>query len=141
MAGATAYLADTMLNYIFRGGTMFTKPANVYVSLHAGDPGETGANEVTTVGTGYARVAVAAVDAQWTAPADATGGKRQITNVNPITFASPTGNWGVITHVGYWSAATGGSCFGADALGISRTINAGDVAPSFAATVLSNSIA
>jgi len=141
MAGASTFLADALLNYVFRSGTMFTKPANVYVSLHTGDPGETGAGEVSTVGTGYARVAIAVADAQWTAPVDVAGGRRRIGNVNPATFANPTGNWGTITYMGYWLAATGGDFVGSEVLLQARTINAGDNAPAFGSSVLTNSVA
>ena len=69
------------------------------VSLHTADPGTTGANEVSTSGTGYARKTVAA--AGWEAD-----GKR-VQNKDPIDFGDPTGTWGTVSH--YLLRRSGGS--------------------------------
>lgn len=133
MAGKSNYLESAVVNHLFRTATL-AKPTNVYISYHTGDPGETGANEVAT--GGYARVAVPVADSQWTAPAD-SGGYQTITNVNAITFPNPTGNQGTAGWFGIWDALTGGNFLYGDAIGTPRTINNGDVAPSFAPGALS----
>ena len=87
----------------FKGG-LFS--ATRYVSLHTADP--TSANELS--GGGYARVAVAA--AGWTV--DTTSG--DVTNAAAIAFPDPTADWSDPTHVGLWSAATGGNLLATVAL-------------------------
>jgi hypothetical protein len=75
-----------------------------FVSLHTGDPGTTGANEVTGGTPAYARKA-----ATWGA---AAGGSRALSA--SVTFDVPSGV--TITHFGAWSAATGGNFQGGDNL-------------------------
>lgn len=64
----------------------------VEASLHTGDPGATGAQEVT--GGDYARVAVG-----WLDPDAGT-----ITGDGDLTFLVPALGSGSVTHVGLWSA-------------------------------------
>lgn len=85
--------------------TAYTGPATCYLSLHTASPGQTGANEVT--GNGYARVAV-------TFGTDTNGAG---SNSGVVTFTGPTpGNWGTVTHIGVWDAATVGNPLYGDAL-------------------------
>lgn len=113
------------------------KPSAIAVSLHTGDPTDVtataAANEVANSGS-YARVAITQADAQWNIPTT-TGA---FSNVNAVTFPSPTGNWGVVTHFAIWDSATygAGNLLMSGALTTSKTINNGDAAPSFAAGAL-----
>lgn len=75
--------------------------ASVYASLHTGDPGDDGANELAGGDPAYARKALA-LD-----PADA--GQRQDT-AHP-SFDVPGGS--TVAFVGFWTAATGGTFLGA----------------------------
>lgn len=132
MPGKSDAMESEVLNIYYRTAA-FSKPANQYVALFTADPTDAGSGAEVT-GLGYARVAVAVADAQWSAPADDGSGSQQISNVNAITFPSPTGNWtGPITHFGIMSAASGGTLRHSGALTTPRTVNNGDVAPSFAA--------
>ncbi len=133
MTDKTNYLETAFLNHIFRT-TKLTGPTNVYIGLFTATPGETGGGTEVTGGA-YARVTVAAVDAQWAAPAD-SGGRQQTSNTNAITFPTPTANWGTVTQVGISDAATAGNVLYYGTLGTARTINNGDQAPSFAAGAL-----
>lgn len=63
-----------------------------YISLHSGPPGDTGANEITTV---------ARRPLTWT-PGSADG----VVNSGMVTFTVPAGT--ILTHVGIWSASVGG---------------------------------
>jgi len=72
----------------------------VFVSLHDGDPGENGANEIAGGSPAYARKAVA-----WN---PASGGILDSSN-QPV-FDVPAGK--TIAHVGFWSALTGGVFYG-----------------------------
>jgi hypothetical protein len=83
------------------GGKVNT-PMNLttqYISLHTGDPGSTGASEVT--GGGYARLQVT-----WATAVDDTGGalaKGKITG-GALAFNVPAAT---ISHYGVWNVATG----------------------------------
>jgi hypothetical protein len=76
----------------------------VFVSLHTADPGTTGASEVSGGSPAYARKAIA-----WNA---ASGGA--IDSSNAPVFDVPAGT--TVTHVGFWSAASGGTFYGSDAV-------------------------
>jgi hypothetical protein len=86
--------------------------AQVYVSLHTGDPGLTGANEV--IGGSYAREAVSF--------GAASGGAME--NDALVRFDSVPA--GTITHLGLWDAASAGNFLWGGALTASKTQNDGD---------------
>ncbi len=67
-----------------------------HASLHTADPGTTGTSEVTGGSPAYARIALT-----WTA-----GGSDGIYTTS-ATFNLPAST--AVTHVGLWSALTGGS--------------------------------
>jgi hypothetical protein len=72
----------------------------VFASLHTADPGATGTNEVTGGSPAYARKAIT-----WNAAASGNLDN----NANPV-FDVPAGT--TVTHVGLWSAVTGGTFYG-----------------------------
>lgn len=81
-----------------------------FVSLHTADPGTGGTSEVPNSGSpAYARKAIA-----WSAAA--SGSKA---NSGTITFDVPGST--TITHLGYWSASTGGTFYGSRALDANQT--------------------
>lgn len=123
------YLEGQLIDHLFRTNT-WSKPSTLYFSLHTGDPGEDGATANEVSGNGYARVAVTPGDANFTAQADASPGRKTQNNV-AITFPSPTGAWGTITYVGVWSAASAGNLLCHIALTASKVIGATDPAPEF----------
>lgn len=139
MPGKSDYLESAVLNAVFRNGSWPTLGTSVYVSLHTADPTDAGSGTEVSGGS-YARVAVARnVTTNFTAPADSSGAQ-QTSNAVAITFPSPTANWpGPITHVGIFDAATAGNLLYSAALGSPRTVNNGDVAPSFAIGALTAS--
>lgn len=127
------YLEAQIRAHIFRTAT-FAKPAHIYVALHTADPAEDGSGaEVSSVGTGYARVQRDPADANWTA-ASATDGRTD--NAATIAFNSPTGDWGRITHFSVWDSLTGGNYLMGGALTNAKNVNNGDPAPSFPASTL-----
>lgn len=127
MSKMSDFLEVELRKHIFRTGSM-TKPTALYVSLHTADPTDTGSGTEVSGGS-YARVQRDPADANWTG-ASSTDGLTD--NVAAITFASPSANWGVVTHFGIWDALTTGNliCYGT--LTTPKTINNGDAAPSFA---------
>lgn len=78
--------------------------AVTYVSLHTGDPGTNGANEVTGGSPAYARKSVT-----WAAPSNGT-----IQSSNSQVFDVPAAT--TITYAGYWDAATSGNFYGSRAI-------------------------
>jgi len=97
------YLENALGNAVLRN-TTYTSPATVYLALHAGAPGETGAsNEVSTSGTGYVRKAIT-----FGAPTDGV-----FANSVAVTFDTATGQWAAganIDNASIWDAASGGNC-------------------------------
>lgn len=98
-----------------------------YISLHTGDPGETG-DQTTSEATytSYARVAVARSGAGWTVSG------ANCSNAAAINFPACTGGTNTITHFGIGSDASGaGNLFFKGALTASLAVSSG-ITPSFA---------
>lgn len=128
MSALSDYLEVELVKHIFRTGS-FTKPTALYVALYTAAPGDTGGGTEVT-GTGYARINLAPLDANW----DATSGTDGLTaNTTTITFGTPTANWGTITHFGIHSAVTSGNLLFHGALNSTKIVNSGDPAPTFPA--------
>lgn len=107
----TTETANKIINKILRN-TDFVHPSAIYVSLHEGDPGQAGANEV--IGGGYGRKL-----ANFSAAANKT-----TSNTADIEFPDmPTAT---ITHVGLWSAASGGNFWWGGSLTVSKALTTGD---------------
>ena|SRR3990172_6888156 len=105
------YLEDKLLDHVLRN-TAYTSPANVFMSLHTDDPGETGVNEV--VGGSYIRQDIT------TGPA-VSG---IISNSAQLTFAGmPACS---ITHAGIWDAESGVNFLWGGSLVAQKVVNAGD---------------
>lgn len=75
-----------------------------FLSLHSGDPGTTGANEITGGSPAYARKSVT-----W---GTAAAGSRSLSAAVQFDVAAGT----QVSHFGAWSAATAGAFQGGDAL-------------------------
>ena len=109
------YLEDELLDHIFGTGA-WSAPETRYIGLHTADPGETGATAEVS-GNNYSR----ATENGWGA---SSGGA--IANSGIVTFATPSGSWGVVTHITVWDAVSGGNCLFVGALAASKTIEASD---------------
>jgi hypothetical protein len=90
----SSYLRDALVNEVVNG-TNFVPPTDLYASLHDGDPGLTGANEVA--GGGYARQLV-------TFAASAAGEADSDVGITFSNMPAVTVSWG-----GLWDAAVGGN--------------------------------
>lgn len=134
MSQATDWLEVEIRKHVFRTGS-FTKPTAIDVALYTAAPGETGGGTEVTGGS-YARVARNPLDANWTA-ASATNGLTD--NAAAVTFPSPTGNWGVVTHYAIFIDTSNMAVYGT--LTTPKTVNSGDAAPSFAIGALSITVA
>lgn len=109
------YLSHALLDHVLRepeASTEFPQPTGLWLSLHGGDPGTGGANEIS--GGSYAR--------------------QPITFGAPSNKVSPSSNsqvfeglpGGLINHAGIWDSATGGNFLYGDALGTPRNTNPDD---------------
>jgi len=126
---ATTYFKDTVLNYIFRGGT-FTQPTSLWVALGTTSATVTGVGtEVSTVGTAYAREAIPCNTSNWNDPT----GNNYVDNILEITFEIPTANWGTVISAGLFDAVSGGNCLFSGDLTNQRQILDADPAPKFVA--------
>ena len=115
----TNTLESWMMNLILRNEDTGATPAyigddglhgsaaaeSLYISLHTGDPGETGTQVTSEAAyTSYARVAVARSSAGWT---QSTAGS-QVSNVAAIVFPACTGGGPEsVTHFGVGTDASG----------------------------------
>lgn len=127
------YLEEKLINHTFRN-TSYTSPGtSIYVSLHTADPTDVG-NGAELSGNNYSRVQVTA----WDAPAS-----RATQNTNAITFPTPSGNGGTVTHIAIWDAASAGNMLFYGALtnskawlsGVPFSIAAGGIDISFGGAV------
>ena len=110
----STYLVHAILDAIFNA-TAFGLAGNPYISLHNGNPGTTGANELS--GGSYARMQVA-----FNASAD-----RNVKNTSTFTFTLLPA--AAITYIGVWDAASGGNFLIGGPLSDSYTVAAGGSFP------------
>lgn len=127
MAAASNYTEGNLINAMLRG-VAYPLPTGTFVSLHTGNPGETGSsNEVSTSAwPAYVRKSAedgGAIGSGWTEPVDG-----ESTNAKQILYPSNNGVSAVtVTHMAVWDAATGGNCLCYAPLNESRTLLPGDV--------------
>jgi len=140
MGALSNNLENELIDHIFRGRS-FTAPTTIWIALHTGDPGETGANnEVSVTDTGYARAQLNPSYSNWegtggeVTDVDSAGTGAHTQNNAQINFPTPTGgtNWGTISHFSAWSLQSGGVCYIYGTITPNKSVNQGDPAPYFA---------
>ena len=138
MSAMTNAFEGLLIDHLFRdtsvAGVIKDNPTHWYVALHTAAYGDDGAGgtEVSTGGTGYARVGVARGTSTWTK--NLATNTYTVYNTADVAFANnPTANWGQVTHVGLWTASTSGTLVIEAQLQFAKTINNGDPAPKFVA--------
>lgn len=110
--GATLSREAVIANSQFGGGSAPTgvAPGTWYVGLSVGSaPGNDGTGFIEPSGGSYARVGVANNATNWPAAAVGTDGITRKTNGTKITFPNPTGSWGQVGYVGFFTNPTGGT--------------------------------
>lgn len=138
MAAKSDYLENKIIDWLFRGQA-FTPPATLHFALLTTNTDDDGSPLVEVSGGSYARVGVAASLANFAGTQSAgsttasTGASGTTSNNGVITFPAPTANWGSITGMAIYDAASGGNMLIYQALAVAKTVNNGDAAPSFAA--------
>lgn len=122
MAGFKSnYLRLEILDHIL-GGADYTRPATVYVALYTVAPtAGTAGTEVSTSGTGYARLAVTNDATSW--PAAASSLKK---NGIAFDFGTATGSWGTVVAAQLMDASSGGNALYGGPLNSPKTINLDD---------------
>lgn len=113
------YWEDATLNHLFNKA-VYTAPT-IYVGLSSTAPADDGTGVTEPSGGGYARVATASTD--WNS---ASGG--QITNANDITFPQATADWGTMSYIVLYDAASAGNLLAYAALTTAKTVQNGDTA-------------
>lgn len=109
--GVPSAIRDEVLDKLL-SGTAITTGQVTHISLHSAQPDATGSNEIT--GGGYAREAISFNAAS----AGSTS------NAATVSFASlPTAT---VTHVGLWTAVSGGTFVWRGALDSSKSVTPGD---------------
>ena len=126
----TDFAENRIIDALFRGQALGA-PATWWVALYTSACSDSAAGTEVTGGS-YARASLGASLANWagtqsagsTTASSGTGG--QTSNNTVINFATPTANWGVVTHIGLVDASTAGNVWVCVALGASRTIESGN---------------
>lgn len=121
----STYAGNAVLNMLLRG-VAFTAPSRVYVSLHTADPGNAGANEVTTVAwPSYARQDPAQGGAVASGFSASTA--KATENLLDLLFSNYDGAGAlIVTHFGIWDALTGGNLIWYGSLTASKTLQPSD---------------
>jgi hypothetical protein len=81
----------------------------VHASLHTADPGSDGSSEVSGGSPAYTRESIS-----WASPSSGA-----VASNSNIVFDVPAST--TITHLGYWSASSGGTFYGSRALDTNQT--------------------
>ena len=122
----SAYVNEKIINLIFNKDA-FTAPSAVYVAMHTGDPGTTGANEKTD--DGATRILVydnGSGSPDWNAAA-VDGSGYIVDSDEEIVFPDATGTYADdISHVGFWDASSSGNFLGGGALAASVAVTSGN---------------
>jgi hypothetical protein len=133
----TDYAENKIVDGLLRGQSLGA-PATWYVALYTACPTDSTAGTEVSGGS-YARVAVTASLANWAGTQSAgstvasSGTTGTTSNNGVVTFPAPSANWGVVNCWGLTDASTAGNIWIYSTLTVSKTINNGDAAPSFAA--------
>lgn len=98
----STYLSNKFLDAVY-GQTALPAIAIVYVALYTATPNASGGGTEVS-GSNYSRVAVTNNTTNWPNASSATK-----SNANIITFPTPSGSWGIITHFGIFDAAASGN--------------------------------
>lgn len=121
----SAFLENKILQHVF-GGTAYASPTTLYVALwtDASTPSDnTPGTEVTTSGTGYARVAITLSTGMIVSGSSPT----QVVNASTLTWSAATANWGNVKYAALYDAASGGNVLEWGTLTATKNVTTGDI--------------
>lgn len=130
MSAMSDYLENKLVDQLFRGQSAPTT-STLYVGLLTAAPSDTGGGTEVS-GNDYARVPVTSSLANWAGTQGAgttvasSGNSGATSNNAAITFPTPAGTWGTVTHFGIYDAASSGNLLFYGSLTIAKTINQAD---------------
>lgn len=101
MANMTNYLEKKLLDHAM-GKAAYTMPAAIYLGLFTSATDEAGGGTEVSGGD-YERIELTSI----LSATDSVSGTSA--NLSAISFGPATADWGMITHVGVFDAATGGN--------------------------------
>lgn len=108
-------LENTILDWAFTAGAA-TRPTAWYLALYTAAPSDSGGGTEVTGGS-YARQSIGAFSVSGNVAS----------NASQIDFPTATGSWGTVTHIGVFSAVSGGTLYAWAPLTTSKSIASGDV--------------
>lgn len=121
MSAMSDFLEQNLGDHVLNNNT-YTSPNPIFIALFTSATTDAGGGTEVTGGS-YARVSVdSSVTDQWNTPT--TSGL--FNNINALTFAQATANWGTVTNTAIYDASSGGNSLLHGALTASRTVNNGD---------------
>jgi|SRR5215813_11015193 len=115
--GPTQTLEKSILEWLLKQTALPATPTTLFYALHSADPGDTGANELTSTGS-YARAQLNpdtnnSTNTNYNA-IDQSATASKITNKTDIAFPPATANWNggnPIQYFSIWSTLTAGTCY------------------------------
>lgn len=116
MAALSDFAEKLLLDWLMTTGTA-TRPTQWFVALYTAAPSDSGGGTEVS-GNGYSRQSVTFAAA--TSPGGTTD------NTGAVSFTASGGSWGTITHMGIFTASTGGNLLWHGALTASKTVGDGD---------------
>ena len=116
MAALSDYAEKLLLDWMMTTGSA-TRPTAWYVALFTAAPSDSGGGTEVSTG-GYARQSVAF------SAASSPGGTTS--NSGEVSFTASGGNYGTVTHMGIFDAASSGNLLWHGALTASKTVADGD---------------
>ena len=116
MAALSDHAEALLLDWLMTNGTA-TRPTAWYVALYTAAPSDSGGGTEVS-GSGYSRQSVT-FDAA-TSPGGTTA------NSGDISFTASGGDWGTVTHIGIFDAASAGNLLWHGAMTASKVVNDGD---------------
>lgn len=116
MAALSDYAEKLLLDFLMTTGSA-TRPTNWYVALYTAAPSDSGGGTEVSTG-GYARQSVS-FDA-----ASSPGGTTS--NSGEVSFTASGADYGTVTHMGIFDAASSGNLLWHGALTASKTVADGD---------------
>jgi hypothetical protein len=141
MAAMSDYLENHLIDHVLRG-VPYTAPTHLYMALFTAAPSDSGGGTEVS-GSSYARVTLDPSTTNWSSTGGATtttnpsaGTSGTSSNNVAISFPTPSGSWGTITHVGIFDAITSGNLLFWGALSVSLAVTGSSTPFSFPISAL-----